>query len=148
MAIGIRLHSDTSVQARGVVLQIRAQKVRIDGVRDVGADQEAVGVHLRHDICAALAVVGEGFADALESAGKEVAVGALAQQGADLFVVEAADYFYGAAGIGGGGFRGGDEGFDGGEGAEFVVDAAGEDEFFGEAAELCRLRVEELELPI
>ena len=40
------------------------------------------------------------------------------------------------------------EGFDGGEGAEFVVDAGGEDEFFGEAAELGGLGVEELKLPV
>ena len=73
-------------------------------------------------------------------------MGALAKERTDFFVVEASDYFDGA------GFSiiktGSDECLDSGEGAELVVDAAREDEFFVQAAELGRLSVEELELPV
>ena len=76
-------------------------------------------------------------------------MGALAEQGADFFVVEAADEFDRVVGRRGVGSRaGGDKGFDGGEGTEFVVHAAGEDKFFFEAAELGWLSVEELEFPV
>lgn len=71
---------------------------------------------------------------------------ALAKERADFLIVEASDYFDGA------GFSvvkaGGNECLNSGEGAELVIDAARKDEFFVQAAELGRLSVEELELPV
>ena len=71
-------------------------------------------------------------------------MGALAEEGAYFFVVEEGDELD----LGGGRGGGVEEGLDGGPGAEFVVDAASEDEFFGEAAELGGLDVEEFEFPV
>ena len=73
-------------------------------------------------------------------------MGALAKQRADLLIVEASDYFDGAGVCV---FNaGGNQCFDSGEGAEFVIHTARKDELFVEAAELGRLGVEKLELPI
>lgn len=73
-------------------------------------------------------------------------MGALSKKRADFLIVKASDNFDGA------GVSmvkaGGNECLDRGEGAELVVDASREDEFFVQAAELGRLSVEELELPI
>ena len=71
-------------------------------------------------------------------------MGALAEEGAYFFVVEESDELD----LGGGGRGCVEERLDRGPRAELVVDAAGEDEFFGEAAELRGLDVEELELPV
>lgn len=60
-------------------------------MRDVGADKEAVGVHLGDNVGSA-ALLGECFTYPFEGAGKEVRVCALAEQGANLFVIKAADY--------------------------------------------------------
>lgn len=71
---------------------------------------------------------------------------ALAQERANFLIVEASDYFDSA------GIcvftAGGNQCLDSGEGAELVIYSAREDEFSVQAAELGRLRVEQLELPI
>ena len=73
-------------------------------------------------------------------------MGALAKERADFLIVKASDYFDST------GVRvvkaGGNECLDSGEGAELVIDAACEDEFFVQATELGHLSVEELELPV
>ena len=114
---------------------------------DVGRDEEAIGVGMGDEIGAAACIVrgGQAFADAGEGTGEEVATGTLAEERADFFVIEEADDFEGA---GGGGRRGGEEGFNCRVGAELVVDTTGEDEFFFETAELGGLGVEEFKLPI
>ena len=61
-------------------------------MRDVGADEEAVGVHLGDDAWSA-ALLRERFTYSLEGTGKEVRVCALAEQRANLFVIKAADNF-------------------------------------------------------
>ena len=61
-------------------------------MRDVGADKKAVGVHLGDGV-GSTALLGERFTYSLEGTGKEVRVCALAEQRANLFVIEAADYF-------------------------------------------------------
>lgn len=112
---------------------------------DIGRDQETIRVHLRHTICPAT-LFGEGFTDTLEGAWEKVAMSTLAKERPDFLIVEASDYFDRA------GISvlkaGGNECLDSGEGAELVVDAACEDELFVQAAELGRLSVEELELPV
>lgn len=90
---------------------------------DVGGDHEAVGEGLGDEIRDGL-VGCEGGDGALDGAGEEVAFGALAEETANLFIVEAADDFDDAVfcvvvrviyfGCVGGG---GDESFDGGKGA-------------------------------
>ena len=97
-------------------------------MRDVGADKEAVGVHLRNDV-RSTALLGERFTYSLEGTGKEVRVCALAEQRANLFVIKAADYFD-IIEIGIRGSGGGYEGFNGGETTKFVIDTASEYEFF------------------
>ena len=72
----------------------------------------------------------------------------MTKQRADFLVVEEGDAFD-LGGCGEGGRRGAvEEGLDGGPGAELVVNAASEDEFFGKAAELGGLDVEEFEFPV
>ena len=61
-------------------------------MRDVGADKEAIGVHLRDDVWST-ALLGERFTDSLEGAWEEVRVCTLAEKRANLLVIEAADYF-------------------------------------------------------
>ena len=71
---------------------------------------------------------------------------ALAKERANFLIVEASDYFD-SAGV----FvftAGGNQCFDRGEGAELVIHAARKNEFFIQAAELGRLSVKKLELPI
>ena len=73
-------------------------------------------------------------------------MGPLAKERADFFVVEAPDYFDGAGVCV---FEaGGNQCFNSGERAEFIIDATREDEFFVEAAKLSRLGVKKLELPV
>ena len=61
-------------------------------MRDVGADEKAIGVHLGDDVWST-ALLGERFTYSFEGTGKEVRVCALAEQRANLFVIKAADYF-------------------------------------------------------
>ncbi len=68
------------------------EEVGVYSMRDVGADKEAVGVHLGDDVWST-ALLGECFTYSLEGTRKEVRVCALAEQRADLFVIKAADYF-------------------------------------------------------
>ena len=112
---------------------------------DIGRDHEAIRVHLGHEICPT-SIFGEGFTDTLEGAWKKVAMGALSKERADFLIVKASDYFdrAGVSIL----KAGGNESLDRCEGAELVVDASREDEFFVQAAELGRLSVEELELPV
>ena len=146
MAVGIGLDGDAGVESGGVVFQVRAQEIGVDGVGDVGGDHEAVGVHLGEAVCTAAAALGKGFADPLKSAGEKVAVGALAEERANFFIVKAADYFDGT-GICLFSARG-NQCLDSGEGAEFIVDATCKDEFLVQPAKLSWLSVEQLELPI
>lgn len=90
MPIRIRLYRHPRIQSRGVVLEILAQVIRIDGVAHVRGDEEAVGVSLGERV-GAEGGVAEGLADAADGGGEEVAVRALAQEGADFFVVEEGD---------------------------------------------------------
>lgn len=73
-------------------------------------------------------------------------MGALPKERADFLIVKAPDYTY-STGVGVVKARG-NECLDSSERAELVIDTACEDEFFVQAAELGRLSVEELELPV
>lgn len=91
MAVGVRLDGDTDVEMRRMVGEVLIQVVGVGGVGDVGGDQKAVGVRLSKDVGAVGFFVGgggEGFDDAFDGAGEEVASGALPQQRPDFFVVE------------------------------------------------------------
>lgn len=92
------------------------------------------------------AVLGEGFTNTLEGAREQVAMSALAKERANLLIVEASDYFdsAGVCVV----TTGGNQCFDSGEGAELVIHAACKDELFIQAAELGRLSVKKLELPV
>lgn len=96
MPVRISLDGNTDVEARGVVLEVGGHVIRVYRVRDVGGNEEAVGVGLGEGVGVVLEG-GEGgreaFDDAGDGAGEEVAVGALAQEGADFFVVEEGDNF-------------------------------------------------------
>ncbi len=48
MSVWIGLDGDASVQARRVILEIRTHEIGIHSMGDIGTDEEAVGVHLRH----------------------------------------------------------------------------------------------------
>ena len=73
-------------------------------------------------------------------------MGALPKERANLLIVKTSDYFD-SAGVCG--FKAGsNQCFDSGEGAELVVYATRKDEFFVQAAELGRLSVEKLQLPV
>ena len=73
VAVGIGLNGHAGVEARRMVLEVGVEEVGVDGVGDVGADEEAVGVHLGGLVgAAAVTVGGEGFAYAFERAGEEV----------------------------------------------------------------------------
>jgi len=97
MAVRITCDAQPDVQPRGMVLEIRAKEVGIHGMRDVGGDEEGVGVGAGDE--GGDALVGEGVDDAFDDCGEEVGAGALAEEGADFFVVEETDDFdLGAAG--------------------------------------------------
>lgn len=129
-----------------MVLKICTHEIGIHGVRDVGTDKEAVGIHLRCRIDST-ALFCKDFANTFEGTGKEIAVGALTEQGANLFIIKATHNLDRT------GFRvcslaGGDQGFNGCKGAELVIDAACKDELFIEPTELSWLSVKKFELPI
>lgn len=84
------MDGDTDVETRGVVFQVGGNVVGIDGVTDVGGDEEAVGVALG-DEAGAVRTGGKGFGDAPNGAGEEVATGTLAEERTDFFVVKKAD---------------------------------------------------------
>lgn len=92
--VGIGLDGDADVEAGTVVFEVGVEVIGVDGVGDVGRDQEAVGVGLGQDVGACGgAVGGETVADARDGDGEEVPVGALAEEGTDFFVVEKAHDF-------------------------------------------------------
>ena len=143
--VGVGLNSYAGIEPWRVIFQVNAHKIGIDGMRNIGRDHEAICVHLGEAIHAT-AVFGEGFTDALQGAWEKVAMGALPKERANLLIVKASDYFDGA---GVGFFKAGsNQCFDSGEGAELVVYATRKDELFVQAAELGRLSVEKLQLPI
>ena len=47
MSVGVGRDGDADVQPGRVVFEVLAEEVRVDGVGDVGGDEEAVGVGLR-----------------------------------------------------------------------------------------------------
>ena len=96
-------------------------------MNDVTGDEEGVCVGSAEG-AACFAVCCEFLGYPFHDAGEEVAVGALAEEGPDFFVIEEGDH----ADLRGARERGRrvEECLDGGPGAELVVDAAGEDEFF------------------
>lgn len=71
-----------------MVGEVGGEEVRVDGVDDVGGDEEGVGVGLGEEGGGGFEAVGEGVGDALEDGGEEVTFCALAELGADFFVVE------------------------------------------------------------
>lgn len=160
MCITIRRDAHAHIQPWHMALEVRVHIIRVDGMGDIRGDHEAVRGGLGEEV-GPVGGAGEGFEDAGDGAGEEVAAGALAEEGADFFVVEeggegddaAVGFPAGGGGVRAGrGGRGGgrrlDESFDGGKGAEFIVDAAGEDEFLVEAAELGGLGVKDFEVPV
>ena len=145
MTIWIRLNSDADVELRAVILEVDVHEVGVEGMGDIGGDEEAVGEGLREERGFAGGVRWEkGADDASDGGGEQGGLCTLAEERADFFVVVERDGFDDAGGFGGGG----EKTFDGRVGAETVVDAAGEDEFLGDATEAGGLRVEELELPV
>jgi hypothetical protein len=142
--MGVRVCGDggANVEAGRVVLEVGVEEIWVDGVDDVGGDKERVCVGAGDE--GADGGGGEGVDDALNNGGEEVAVGTLAEERTDLFVVEEGDELD----LRGGGGRGVEEGLNRGPGAELVVDTACEDELFAETAELSGLDVEELEFPV
>ena len=75
-----------------MILQVCIQEVGVHSMGYIGADKEAVGVHLGDGVGSAT-LLGERFTYSLQRTGKEVRVCALAEQRANFFVVKASDYF-------------------------------------------------------
>lgn len=89
VALGVGLDGNADVEAGGVVFQVGGEVVGVDGVTDVGGDEEAVGVALSDEV-RAVGVGGKGFGDAPDGAGEEVTTGTLAEERTDFFVVKKA----------------------------------------------------------
>jgi len=87
MRITIRRNTHTHIQPWHMVLEVRVHIVRINGVGDIRGNHKAVRGGLREEVRPVVGA-GEGFEDAGDGAGEEVAAGALAEEGADFFVVE------------------------------------------------------------
>lgn len=153
----IDAESHTDVEARRVIGQVGLREVGVGGVGDVRGDEEGVGVRLAHEARAKTGATDEGVLvesvgvgnksldSALDGNGEEVTAGTLAEERADLLVVEERYKLDNARVLV---VTGVEEGHEGGPRAELVVDAAGKDELLVNTADLGGLRVVELKLPV
>ena len=153
----INAESHTDVQTRRVTGQVGLGEVGVGGVGDVRGDEEGVGVRLAHDTWAKTGAADEGVLvegvgvgneslnGALNGDGEEVTAGTLAEERANLLIVEER---YKLDNTGVLIVTGMEEGHEGGPRAELVVDAAGKDELLVDTTDLSGLRVVELELPV
>ena len=132
-----------------MVLEVGVQEVGIDGVDDVGRQEEAVGVRARLEVRPVVRAVElrQRFGRALEHVRQEVAACALSQERSNLFVVEHRRHLDDAALVLARLGTRREKGLESGERAQLVVDSAGEDEIPVDPAELSRLGVEQFELP-
>jgi hypothetical protein len=147
VAVRVGTDGDPDVETRDMFGQIGTEKVGVAGVGDVCGEEERAGIGAAHETrTKGSARRGrESFHSAFDGEGEEVGAGALAEKGADLLVVKEGDELDGAVV----GIRvGGEEGHEGGPAAEFVVDAAAEDEFPVQTPCLGGLGVEQLEFPV
>lgn len=154
---GIDTKGHTDVQARRVIGQVGLGKVGVGSVGHVRRDEERVGVRLAHETGAeagaadesilveSVGVGDESLDGALDNNGEEVTARTLAEEGANLLVVEERYELDDARVLI---VTGVEEGHESGPRAELVVDAAGKDELLVDTTNLGGLRVVELELPV
>ncbi|KAI9149375.1 Protein SYG1 [Paramyrothecium foliicola] len=144
VAVAVAADDDADVELGDVALEVVAEEVGVAGVGDVGGEEEGLGVGLAND-AGAEGVGVQSLDGALDDGGQEVTPGALAQERANLLVVEESGELDVAFILV---VARANEGHQGGPRAEFVVDAAGSDELAVEAERLRGLGVEELQLPV
>jgi hypothetical protein len=142
VSVRVSRYSWADVETWRVVFEVGVEEVGIDGVDDVAADEERVGIGARHN--AAGILVGELVYDALDDCGKEVASGSLAEERADFLVVEQS-YHLDLGGVCG---RCIEQRLNSGPRAELVINTTRKDELLAKTTKLCRLDVEEFKLPV
>lgn len=144
MGVGVRRNGRADIEPWRMVFEVGVEEVGVHGVDDIARDQE--GVCIRAGKCVLDLGFREFLHDALNDAREEVATRTLAQQGADLFIVEEGD----DTDLRGGTQRrvGVEQSLDGGPRAQLIVDAAGEDELAVETTSSGWLNIEQLQLPV
>lgn len=145
---GVNAEGNADVETWRVLCEVGLGEVGVGGVGDVGGDEERVGKGLTHEAWAkgSLAISGsEGLDGALDCQREEVATSTLAEQRANFLIVEESDELDDALLLL---LLGVEKSHEGGPGAELVVDATGKNEFLVHTADLGRLGVVKLELPV
>lgn len=87
VAVAVGADDDALVELGDVLVEVAAEEVGVAGVGDVGGEEERLGVGLAED-ARAVGLGVEGLDGALDDEGEEVAPGTLAEERANLLIVE------------------------------------------------------------
>jgi hypothetical protein len=98
VAVRVGGDGDTNIESRSVVLEVDIEEVGVDGVDDVGGDQETVGDGLGEQIRAVGVLRSKCFCDALDHTGHVVGAGTLAEERTDFLVIKHADHLHNSRG--------------------------------------------------